>query len=148
MNNGLIDWNQQLEDEVVRRLIKGETVKSIFRDDRLPSKDSFYYHCYKDADFAARIARARAHGAIAQFDDFLALADEADAENHNAIKLRLWARTWYLGRLDPSKYGDKMINAWDANSPLEIVIRRVGLPVEEPAEPRRLTAGPKDIDAS
>jgi len=147
MNNGLIDWNQQLEDEVVRRITEGETIHELFKDKRLPSRPSFYRHCAVDPAFETRIARARKHGAISQFDGLIELADQADAENYNAIKVRIWARQWVLGRLNPALYGDKIVHAGDENSPLEIVIRRVGLPAEEPGEPRRLMPSPKDIDA-
>ena len=88
--------------------MSGESVVSIFRDPKLPSRVSFYRECARDQEFETAIARARKQGCIAQFDDFIDIADEANAENYNAIKTRLWARTWVLAHLDPQKYGDKM----------------------------------------
>lgn len=104
----MIDWNPELEDEIVTRITAGESIKSIFDSPGFPARKSFYIHCAKDEAFYTRIARARKAGAWAQFDDFLDLSDKANEENANAIKVRLWARTWVLGRLNPKEMGDKV----------------------------------------
>jgi len=131
-----INWDKALEDEIVDRLMSGETVHEIFKDPRLPDRKSFYTHCARDVPFSTRIAHARKIGAIAQFEDLIRLADEADADNFNAIKVRIWTRQWVLARLNPALYGDKAVHSWDENSPLEIVIRRVGMPQETLEAPR------------
>ena len=46
---------------------------------------------------------------MAQFDEFIELADKANERNCQAIKTRLWARTWVLAHLDPSKYGARIV---------------------------------------
>lgn len=104
----MIDWTPELKRQIEDRILSGEPVVSIFRDPKLPSRVSFYRECARDSEFETAIARARRHGCIAQFDDFLALADEANAENFNAIKTRLWARSWVLAHLDPQKYSERM----------------------------------------
>jgi len=144
-----IDWDNGLEDEVINRITAGEPVHELFKDERLPSKNAFYLKCARDVQFESRIARARKHGAIAQFDDLVRLADTADERNFNAIKLRIWTRQWVLARLNPALYGDKAVHSWDENSPLEIVIRRVGMAQEALPEPQqRSLPSATVIDAS
>ena len=100
------DWTPQLKQELIERLTSGETVFSIFNQSHFPARSTFYLEMFRDPAFQAEITRARKIGAVKEFDDFLALADKADSENYNAIKVKLWARTWALGRLDPSNFGD------------------------------------------
>jgi len=100
------EWTPHLKQELIERLTSGETVHSIFSDPAFPARSTFYLEMARDANFRSEIACARKIGAAKEFDDFLALADQATAENYNAIKVKLWARTWALGRLDPSNFGD------------------------------------------
>lgn len=69
---------------------------------------SFYRHRLEDADFESTIVRAQEQAQEVEVDRMLALADSADAENYNAIKLKIWARMWIAGKRKPKKYGDKM----------------------------------------
>jgi hypothetical protein len=65
--------------------------------------------------------RARKVGALAQFDEFIELADKANERNCQAIKTRLWARTWVLAHLDPSKYGERIVKEHSG----EVTVKRV-----------------------
>jgi hypothetical protein len=119
-------WNDELKEEVIKRITSGEPVNEIFRDPHLPSKPTFYYEMAKDAQFLTAITRARKAGAGAQFDEFVALADQADKENFNAIKVRLWARTWVLGRIDPALYGEKqLVTGADGEGPVQFQVRSI-----------------------
>jgi hypothetical protein len=52
-------------------------------------------------------ARARETGLQKLGDDVLALADSADENNYQAVKLAIDARKWYLSKLMPKVYGDR-----------------------------------------
>jgi hypothetical protein len=110
-----------MKEEIIKRITSGESITGIFRSAHLPTRQDFYYQMAKDAEFLSAITRARKAGAAAQFDEFLDLADQADEKSANAIKVRLWARTWVLGRIDPALYGDKqLVTGADGEGPVGI----------------------------
>lgn len=119
----MIDWTPELKQEIVQRITSGESIRSIFASKHLPARSTFYVEQANHEEFRTAIARARLIGAAKEFDDFIALADEANETNANAIKVRLWARTWALSRLNPREYGDKITHAGDADNP--IAVKRV-----------------------
>lgn len=113
----------QVEDEVCRRLSDGETLRSICRDDRMPSWRSIYDWIAQDADFASRIARARELGADAIAEQILDIADtpvvgEEIEESESGMKVRradmlghrklqVETRLKLLAKWFPKKYGDR-----------------------------------------
>ena len=96
-----VEWTDEVRNEVIERITAGESIRSIFEDERLPARSTFYLLCARDPAFETAITRARRSGTLKQFDEFVELADTADKDNYNAIKTRLWARTWALARLNP-----------------------------------------------
>ncbi|MGA2877274.1 MAG: hypothetical protein ABSE82_17290 [Nitrososphaerales archaeon] len=53
------------------------------------------------------------------------LADTADAENYNAIKLKIWTRMWIAGKRKPKKYGDNAklaLTGADGEGPVELSV--------------------------
>lgn len=52
-------------------------------------------------------ARAREQGLEKLGDDVLELADSANPDNYNAIRLQIDARKWYLSKLMPKVYGER-----------------------------------------
>lgn len=52
-----------------------------------------------------------------------------DKEAVMRSNLRIEARKWLMGKLKPKKYGDRTTLAGDPEQPVEVVIRRVGGPV-------------------
>ena len=68
-------------------------------------------------EFATVYARARESQAHAMAEDALTVADKADAENAQAIRIRVDARKWLASKIAPRHYGDKMDVTSD-NKPL------------------------------
>lgn len=90
-------------------------------DDWTPSESTFRLWCDNDAELAAQYARAREDRADRIFEEILVIADSqegdvikvdgADMPNHDLIaraRLRIDARKWMLGKMQPKVYGDKL----------------------------------------
>lgn len=107
-------------DQICNRLISGEGMKAICASEGMPSQSTVYVRMASDDAFRTRIARAREAQQEAQIDDTVDMADAATIEDHQVVKLRIWARQWRASKLAPKKYGDKITHAGDAENPVVI----------------------------
>ncbi|MDF3607544.1 hypothetical protein PE067_16170 [Paracoccus sp. DMF-8] len=104
-------WTREIEDEILTRIMRGESVATICattRDDWLPSEVTFYKHLSSDDGFAQRYARAREAQAHREFDEIRQIAENAQPETVAVAKLQIDARKWRAGKLAPKVYGDKL----------------------------------------
>lgn len=101
-----IKWTQELVDKFCDALVSGLSMRAA-ADEIGVDAASIYRKMYRDQAFAATIARAREAQQDAEVERMIELADTADAENYNAVKLQIWARQWRAGKLAQRKYGDK-----------------------------------------
>lgn len=107
------DWTEEVESEILTRIMSGESVHTICapgRDDWLPSETTFYKHLSEDAIFAEKYARAREAQAHREFDEIRSIADNATAEDVQVARLKIDARKWRAGKLAPKKYGEKQVH--------------------------------------
>lgn len=121
-------FTQAIADTICERLANGESLRSICEDDGMPAKTSVMrwlgderYSAFRD-----QYTRARELQADTMVDDMLDIADDGRndwMEKHNAdgeaigwqengealrrSALRIDARKWMAGKLQPKKYGDK-----------------------------------------
>lgn len=75
-------------------------------------------------DFEAKCARARLMQADTMDDMVMDVIDDVDADNAHAMKVKLAAIQWRASKLNPKKYGDKLVHQGDENQPL--VVRHIG----------------------
>lgn len=118
-------YSAELAAEILQRLAKGETLKAICREDKFPSDVSVRRWALDDVEgFAAQYAAARDLGLDAMADELLEIADNpqegevsTDQEWGTSVKrgdmlehrkLRYDARKWYLSKLAPKRYGDRL----------------------------------------
>lgn len=90
---------------------------SICALEHMPSTTAVYARMASDDDFGTRIACARAAQQDFEADNIVKMADDADGEDWQVVKLRIWARQWRAAKLAPKKYGDK-IDVTSGNEPL------------------------------
>lgn len=115
-------WTPEIEEEILGRIAKGQSVRSILKDDWLPSEPTFYKRLDEDPEFVKRYIRAREAQADAIFEQCLEIADSQEDDvvtvdgedriNHDVIaraKLRIDTRKWMAGKLRPKVYGDRSI---------------------------------------
>lgn len=110
-------WTPEIEDEIFDRLAKGESIRSICKDDWLPTWPVVNKRLASDEQFVVRYARAREDQADKLFDEILEIADQYDqaaekleggVDHINRARLRIDARKWMAGKLRPKVYGDKL----------------------------------------
>lgn len=110
-------YTKALADEICERLAAGESLRSICRDDHMPSDFAVRNWVIQDIEgFASHYTRARDAGLDVLADEVLEIADSAPSTLDNGAKdsgdiahkrIRFDARRWYLSKLAPKRYGDR-----------------------------------------
>ena len=131
-------YTPALAAEICSRLAEGESLRSICRDDAMPSIPSVFLWLSQKPDFSEQYTRAREEQADVHADAIVAIADETpeieevvdrhgnvvDMKLHSAYvqwqKNRIDARKWVASKLKPKKYGERVQVAGDAESPIKI----------------------------
>lgn len=119
---------KQIEDTfntICKRIELGESLRSVLRDDNMPSSQTFYIWIDDDEKKSKQYARATSLRADNIFDELLEIADnpiegtviETDDNGRTKEKkgdmlghrrLQIDARKWALAKMNPKKYGDKI----------------------------------------
>lgn len=86
----------------------GESLLAICEDQAMPVRSEVYAAAAADEAVRTRIAHAREVQQDAIVDQIVGMADAATVEDHQVVKLRIWARQWQASKLAPKKYGDAM----------------------------------------
>lgn len=132
------DYNDHIATIICVRLSGGESLRSICRDENMPSQQTVYTWMYVHPEFLERYTRAREEQAETLADEIVAIADEDPEINPirdkdgNVIdikidsgyvayqKQRIEARKWTAAKLRPKKYGDRITHAGDETSPVVV----------------------------
>lgn len=116
-------YSKALADRICKRLAAGESLRSICRDDKMPSESTVRRWALEDMrGFSAQYAQARDLGLDTIADEILDIADDGlndtykdedgnKRTDHDVIarsRLRVDARKWYLSKMAPKRYGDKI----------------------------------------
>lgn len=120
-------YTAELVAEICERLALGESLRSICRDDHVPTDACVRQWALEDRDgFYSRYAKARDLGLDAMADEIMDIADDGrndwiekqrkDGSSYIALdteavmrsRLRFDARRWYLSKLAPKRYGEKI----------------------------------------
>lgn len=114
----------EIEDDVLERLSAGEALAAICKGDYPVAESTVRKWAVNDADgFGARYARARDIGLDCRADAMIAAAK--DAKDAGLGRLAFDADRWYLSKLAPKRYGDKVALTDGDGGPLQIVIRDI-----------------------
>lgn len=109
-------------DAICERLSSGESMNSICKDKAMPTVPRVYAEMGRNDVFRSAIARAREAQQDFEADNMIELADAANEQDYNVVKLRIWARQWRAAKLAPKKYGDKIEMSGDKSNPITVVI--------------------------
>lgn len=118
-------YDPDIAAAICARLACGESLRAICRDDAFPPESTVRGWAVDDVDgFAARYARARDIGLDTMADELLEIADtpregvrtESSDDGIKTVtedmlghrRLQIDARKWYLAKLAPKRYGDKL----------------------------------------
>lgn len=113
-------FSQDIADTIINRLVEGESLKKICRDDAMPAT-SMIMRWLSDEDedkqgFREQYTRAREAQADGYADEIVDIADEKITEENRVFaaaleqqrKTRIAARQWAAGKVKPQKYGDRL----------------------------------------
>jgi len=148
-----VRYSPQLAESICARLAEGESLNAICKDAGMPHESSVRGWVLDDHDgFATKYTRARELQAHKLAEEILQIADttelgvktvhkatgaettEGDMIEHR--RLRVDARKWYLSKVLPKVYGDKLqaeLTGKDGN-PLAVLLGQLGnasLPVAD-----------------
>ena len=106
---------------ILSEIEEGASLRSILRREDMPSRYTFFEWLHKDEDKTNQYAHACEVRAEAIFEDILEIADETsgdkkytesgeviDSEYVARSRIKIDARKWMLGKMQPKKYGDKI----------------------------------------
>jgi hypothetical protein len=99
---------QQQRTTVLQALERGASLRTAAREADIASESTIRDLVAADEDFAAQYTRARDQGLDALADECLQISDSATRETFQESRLRFDARRWYLSKLAPKRYGDRL----------------------------------------
>lgn len=116
------EFTPELASLICGRLASGESLRSICQSDDIPAKSTILGWVVDNREgFSDQYARARKIQAEDLADEIFAVADDGsndwqetkfgpmvNAENINRSRLRVDTRKWYLSKVLPKIYGDKL----------------------------------------
>jgi hypothetical protein len=117
---------------ICQRLAEGESLRTICRADGMPDKATVMRWLHAHPDFREQYAVARDIGTDALAEEALADATAPMTEKQvQAARLQFDARRWYIGKIAPKRWGDKVVTE---------VSGADGGPVQLAAVPRPMVA--------
>lgn len=121
------DYTEELAETICLRLAEGESLRSVCRDDGMPCKQTVLRWISRIPEFRAQYVRAKEEGAEAIAEELFDIADDGtndwmekldkegevvgyqlNGEHVQRSKLRIDTRKWYLSKIMPKKYGDRI----------------------------------------
>lgn len=105
--------------EICRRIVEGESVRTICRDERMPCKSTVMNWLAQEPAFRSAYSMAKQLYAETLAEDILDISDDAtgdwvegengkelDREHVQRSKLRVDSRKWLAAKLAPKRYGE------------------------------------------
>ncbi|WP_395019806.1 hypothetical protein [Dongia sp.] len=125
------DFTENLATEICLRISEGESVRSIVKDEDMPSSSTIFRWLLDERykTFWEQYEKARNIQAELMFEELLEIADDGtndyttrmrgadgEEEEHQILnsehiqrsRLRVDTRKWYLSKVLPKKFGDKL----------------------------------------
>jgi len=131
-------YSPKLVAEICGRIVAGESLKAICRDENMPVASTVFLWLGKHSHFSDQYARATQARADAFAEEIIEIADtplegvrvEEGADYSKTIRedmlghrrLQVDTRKWLMARMAPKKYGDKIeqTHRGDAEAPLVV----------------------------
>lgn len=103
------DKTEAVTEEFLDRIMMGESMRSICRDEHMPDPKTICRWLRDDEVFCQQYVRARSIQAHTHADDVLAISRQArDKSNADAIRVQVDALKWAASKMNPKVYGDKL----------------------------------------
>jgi transposase-like protein len=103
-------FTQELRTEILSQIAEGKSIRTICRQEGMPSMQSIFYWLAENEDFSEQYVRAKKEQAHALSEDILELAEEVRQGkiDPNAGRVAGDLKKWSASKLLPRIYGDKL----------------------------------------
>jgi hypothetical protein len=101
-------YSDEIAQEILELLAQGKSLRRICAQDGFPPESTVRRWAIDNGAFAAQYARARDLGLDAMADETFEIADGREGGDVARDRLRWDQRRWYLSKLAPKRYGDKL----------------------------------------
>ncbi len=121
-------FTQELFDKMILRVTDGESVRSVCRDDEMPCLSTFINWISQNSELMAQYDKATDIRAETIFEEALEIADtvlmgekvktsgegdtlKTETQTGDMVeraKLKVDTRKWFLSKLKPKRFGDKL----------------------------------------
>lgn len=103
------DYTPELATKICKRIAGGESLRSICSDEEMPNRSTIHLWILDPAkkEFSDQYELACNTRAENMFDELEAIADNTDGDVQRD-RLRVDTRKWYLSKVLPKKYGEKL----------------------------------------
>ncbi len=113
------DYTPELAIKLCDRLSEGVSLRTVCLSDDMPDKSTVFDWLRKYKEFADQYAQAKAESSEALNEELMDLGDEAIDHAYKAdpkassavvqaVKLKADNMKWYMSKMKPKKYGDKI----------------------------------------
>lgn len=100
-------YTQEIADTICKALAEGKSLRSICREEGMPTEAAVRMWAADDREgFYSQYTRARDIGLDCVAEEVFEIADHGS--DHQRDRLKFDARRWYLSKLAPKRYGDKI----------------------------------------
>ena len=100
-------YTQEIADTICKALAEGKSLRSICREEGMPTEATVRMWAADDREgFYSQYTRARDIGLDCVAEEVFEIADHGS--DHQRDRLKFDARRWYLSKLAPKRYGDKI----------------------------------------
>jgi len=100
-------YTEELGDKICKRIADGESLKKIGEDNKMPDRSTLHDWILNREQFSHKYEKAVNVRTENMADDLNDIADNKDGEVQRD-RLRVDTRKWYLSKIVPKKYGDKL----------------------------------------
>ena len=134
-------YTKEIGDSICDRLASWESLRSICNDEDMPNKGVFFWWLSRNKELADQYARAKEDGVEALVEDIFEIADDTsqdyiywvdedgnetkrlNSEHIQRSRLRVDTRKWYVWKVKPKKYWEKLAIWWaDDLPPIDQII--------------------------
>lgn len=122
------DYTEELADKLCERLSEGESMRTACKDDDMPARATIFRWLREKDGFKDQYDRAKQEACDYMAEELLDIADDGsndymekidhtgektgatilNGEHVQRSRLRVDARKWYLSKMKPKKYGDRL----------------------------------------
>ena len=111
------EFTQEIAREICSRLAQGQSLRTVCADDDMPDKSTVFRWMQSQEGFRDQYVRAKGEGSDAIAEQMFDIADEEPPRRDDGsvdpgfiayAKHRTETRKWYLARIAPKRFGDKI----------------------------------------